>query len=197
MAERIDLDGHTTERSPERIRQDIAASRENISKTVGKLEERINQKLDWRQYAAEYPYVTLGAAAGVGLLVSAIFRPRPSARERAFEAFADTVEDITESFADRVEHVIARRVGSGRMIKLAVGGVIAKAASDFIKNKIEETFICPPVRAGSGTTMGASDRSSRYPDFNPNTQTSDSSRTGAPTESNFKPKTNEEKNTWK
>src|SRR5687767_5947284 len=133
MAERIELDG-PTERSPEQIRQDIINSRENISKTVGKLEERINQKLDWRQYAAQYPYVTLGAAAGIGLLFSAIFRPRPSARERAIEAFADTVEDITESFADRVEHVIARRVGGGRMIKLAVGGVIAKAASDFIKN---------------------------------------------------------------
>jgi hypothetical protein len=175
MAERIDLDRPTTERSSERIRQDIAASRENISKTVGKLEERINQKLDWRQYAAEYPYVTLGAAAGIGLLASAIFRRRPSARERMFEAFADTVEDITESLADRVEHVITRRVGGGRMIKLAVAGMLTKAATDFIRDKIDETFLNRPMPAGSGTTMGANNR--RYPDFDPKPETPSASRT--------------------
>ena len=77
MAERIDIAPRTSDvgpRSAQEIREDIAAKREAITETVDRLGERIHQSLDWHSYVAEHPYVAIGAAAGLGMLVSGIFK---------------------------------------------------------------------------------------------------------------------------
>ena len=58
------------ERSSDDIRQDIVKGEENISQTVEQIGERIKEKLDWREYVKDSPYVALGAAAGIGYLAS-------------------------------------------------------------------------------------------------------------------------------
>src|SRR5215470_13518777 len=88
--------GH--ERSAEEIRHDIAARRESITEAVDKLSDRFQRTLDWRAYVSDYPLVALGVAAGLGILTSRIFRPRPSPGERIKDALAYSFEDLTNRF---------------------------------------------------------------------------------------------------
>lgn len=123
------------ERSAEDIRQDIAAKRETISETVDKLGERIQETLDWREYIAQYPFIALGAAAGVGCLLSGFFKSRPSPQERISDAVAEVVEDVTDRFRGSLGDVIpGKKIGPGKTVKAAATAALTKAAMDYAQN---------------------------------------------------------------
>lgn len=63
------------ERSSTDIRRDIAARRENLSRTVGQLGDRFEEKLDWRGYVKRSPFWALSAAVGLGYLAVRLLRP--------------------------------------------------------------------------------------------------------------------------
>ena len=125
------------ERSTEDIRQDIAKKGENISRTVEQIGERITEKLDWRGYVKGSPYWALGAAAGVGYLVSGMLRTRTFPVERI-------PGSIAEAGRDSIDDVRAGAVGPS-LIKATLVGIAVKAASDWIKNATSTTA------ASSGT----------------------------------------------
>lgn len=129
------------ERSAHEIRQDIAATRETISETVDKLGERINQTLDWREYVAEYPAIALGLAAGLGFLISGIFKRDPTPQERILDAVADITEDITDRVASVAGNVIKRKMISGKTVTAAITAAAAKAAIDFAKEKARAALL--------------------------------------------------------
>lgn len=141
MAERTDVatrmraSAEPAERSAEEIRLDIAAKRDSITETVDKLGDRIQETLDWREYIAEYPVVALGVAAGVGFLVSGIFKREPAPTERLMDALADTVEDITDRFRDSIGDVIPNKKGPGKTVKAAVVAAISSAAMNYAKEQ--------------------------------------------------------------
>lgn len=146
MAERTDVAtrlrtaGDPAERSAEEIRQDIAAKRETITETVDKLGDKIHETLDWREYIAQYPYVALGVAAGLGLLISGIFKRNPSPTERMVDALADSVEEITDRFRDSLGDVIPKKTGPGRTVKAAITAAVATAATNYVKNQVSTKF---------------------------------------------------------
>ena len=160
MAERNDVatrlrpSGDPAERSAEEIRQDIAAKRESITETVDKLGDKIHETLDWREYIAQYPYVALGAAAGLGFLISGIFKRDPSPSERMVEALADSVEDITDRFRDSLGDVIPKKTGPGRTVKAAITAAVATAATNYVKSQVS-------ARLGFGTGANAQEDSPR------------------------------------
>jgi ElaB/YqjD/DUF883 family membrane-anchored ribosome-binding protein len=141
------------DRSAREIREDIAAKRETISETVDKLGERIHQTLDWREYVAEYPAVALGLAAGVGFLVSGIFKREPSPQERIMDAVADITDDLTDRISDVAGDVIKRKLVSGRTVKAAILAMVTKAAVDFAKQKALTTFAGNKRQPGDGQTF--------------------------------------------
>lgn len=146
MAERTNLAtrrraDESDDRSAHEIRQNIAATRETISETVDKLGERINQTLDWREYVAEYPAVALGLAAGIGFLISGIFKRNPTPQERMLDAVADMTEDITDRVMGIAGNVIKRKMISGRTVKAAVTAAATKAALDFAKQKVRAAWL--------------------------------------------------------
>jgi ElaB/YqjD/DUF883 family membrane-anchored ribosome-binding protein len=122
-------------RSAEAIRQDIAAKRETISETVDKLGERIQETFNWREYIADYPGVAIGLAAGVGFLVSGIFKHRPTPQERIMDAVAELTEDLTDRVSGIAGDVIKKKMISGKTVKAALTAVVTKAALDFAKEK--------------------------------------------------------------
>ncbi|HET8675019.1 MAG TPA: DUF3618 domain-containing protein [Blastocatellia bacterium] len=147
MAERTDVatrmrEEDTFERSAEEIRQDIAARRESISETVDRLGDRIHETLDWREYVAEYPYVALGLAAGLGFLVAGIFKIKrePTPRERIYDALAEITEDVTDRVRGSIQDVVPKKGGPGRTLKAAATAAVTKAALDFAKKKATEAF---------------------------------------------------------
>jgi hypothetical protein len=124
------------ERSAEEIRQDIAAKRESITETVERLGDKFQSTLDWRTYAGDYPFVALGAAFGLGYLVSRIFAPKPSPRDRIMEAIADSVEDFKDQFGDYLDIVPQKKSTIGTSVKAAATALLTKAATDYIKNVV-------------------------------------------------------------
>lgn len=150
MAERNNLSARSESRersanmrSVEEIRQDIAERRESIAETVDKIGDRVNRTLDWRGYLAEYPLVALGAAAGVGLLLSGIFKPRSTSSERIMHALADGVEEVTDRFRYHLDQTVGKksgRPGLGRTAKAAITATITKSATDYLTAKVNQAL---------------------------------------------------------
>jgi ElaB/YqjD/DUF883 family membrane-anchored ribosome-binding protein len=115
-----------TERSTEDIRQDIAKGEHDISRTLDQIDERIQEKLDWREYVKDRPYWALGAAAGLGYLASRMFLPRTTPMERIMGPIA---REVSHSLGN----VLAGAAGPG-LIKVALLGIATKAAAGWIKN---------------------------------------------------------------
>lgn len=114
------------ERSSEHIRRDIAQGEENISQTVEKIDERIQEKLDWRGYVKDSPYLALGAAAGLGYLASRMLITRTTPMERI-------IGSIAEEVRDSLGGLLARATGPG-LIKVTLLGIATKAAVGWVKD---------------------------------------------------------------
>jgi ElaB/YqjD/DUF883 family membrane-anchored ribosome-binding protein len=136
MAERHDLRSveQHSQRSAEEIRQDIAAKRDSISQTVDQLGDRLHQKLDWREQVAQHPYVALGAAGAVGVLLSGAFKHRPTPRERVMDAVAETIEDFTADVRNSVTGLLVKTAGPS-FLRSAIAGILTKAVVDVLKTK--------------------------------------------------------------
>lgn len=131
-------EAETDERSMEEIRRDIAARRDSIVETVDRLGEQIQRTLDWREYIRQHPLLALGAAAGAGWLLSALFRPRPTAGERIFGALADGVEEVTDRLRSQLNAVGLESTGGlGRTIKAALTATVTKAGMDYLTSRMQ------------------------------------------------------------
>jgi hypothetical protein len=121
------------ERSSEDIRQDIAKGEENISQAVGQIGEFIEEKLDWRQYVKDSPFLAIGAAAGLGYLASRIFIARTTPMERVMGS-------IGKEIRGSLGGVLVGAAGSS-LISATLRSIAAKAAANWIKKAIstEET----------------------------------------------------------
>jgi hypothetical protein len=132
-------------RSLEEIRQDIAERRESIAETVDEIGDRFSKTLNWREYLAEHPMVALGAAAGVGLLLSGVFKRRhTTSTDRIMYALADSVEDVTDRFRHQLEQAGAKKtgtgVGLGRTAKAAITATVTKTVTDYLTAKVNQSL---------------------------------------------------------
>lgn len=134
------------DRSTVAIRNDIAAKRDSISETVDKLGDRIQERLDWREYVGEYPAVALGLAAGAGLLISGIFKRRPTPRDRIMDAVAELTEDMTDRVGGVVTGVIQKNLVSRRTVKAAAVAMLGRALMDVAKKQISNAMTTDRAR---------------------------------------------------
>jgi len=137
------------ERSTEDIRRDIAKKEENLSRTVEQIGERIQEKLDWREYVKDSPYWAVGVAAGLGFLASGMFRTRATPMERIMNSMGGEVRDSLDSLR-------AGANGPG-LIKVTLLSIAAKAAASWIKNAnltaMADREAVPP-QTGRGSMVG-------------------------------------------
>jgi ElaB/YqjD/DUF883 family membrane-anchored ribosome-binding protein len=110
-----------TQRSAEEIRKDIDEKKETISDAVNRLGERIQEKVDWRGHVRRHPLLTLGAAAGVGFLVSGIFTRR-----------ANPLEQV----ADALQELSSKNSGQS-LIRMTLFGIATKAATDWMNTRLQ------------------------------------------------------------
>jgi ElaB/YqjD/DUF883 family membrane-anchored ribosome-binding protein len=122
------------ERSSEDIRQNIAKEKENISRKVDQIGGRIKEKLDWREYAKDSPYLAIGVAAGLGYIGSKVLITRATPMER-----------IADSIAAEVRDSLGGLVAGPGLIKLTLLGIAAKGAARWMKNAVSsEAAEAPP-----------------------------------------------------
>jgi ElaB/YqjD/DUF883 family membrane-anchored ribosome-binding protein len=135
------------ERSTEDIRQNIVKGEEKISQTIEQIGERIKEKLDWRGYVKDYPYLALGAAAGLGCLASGIFLTRTTPMERIMGSIAEEVHDSLGG--------LRAGVAGPSLIKMTLLGIATKSAVSWIKNATSTT-----VASGGAVTRPQTGRGS-------------------------------------
>jgi ElaB/YqjD/DUF883 family membrane-anchored ribosome-binding protein len=137
------------ERSTEDIRQNIVKGEEKISQTIEQIGERIKEKLDWRGYVKDYPYLALGAAAGLGCLASGMFITRTTPMERIMGSIAEEVRDSLGGLRTGA-------AGPG-LIKVTLLGIATKAAASWIKNatstSVASGSAVPRPQTGRGSTI--------------------------------------------
>jgi hypothetical protein len=114
------------QRTTEDIRHDIAKGEENISQTVDRIGERLQEKLDWRGYVKDSQYLAVGVAAGLGYLASGLFVKHATPMERLMGS-------ISEEVHDSLAGLRAGAVGFG-LVKATLLGIATKAAATWIKN---------------------------------------------------------------
>jgi ElaB/YqjD/DUF883 family membrane-anchored ribosome-binding protein len=119
------------ERSSDDIRKDIVKGEERISQTVERIGERIKEKLEWREYVKDSPYMALGAAAGLGYLASVIFKKRTTPMERF-------ISSMDKQVRHSLGGVLAGAAGPG-LIKVTLIGIATKAAMGWIKTAAAPT----------------------------------------------------------
>lgn len=114
------------ERSSEEIHRNIAREKENISQTVEQIGERIKEKMDWHEYVNNYPYLSLGVAAGIGYLASSVFKTRATPLERIMRPI---VKEARGSLG-------GLRPGSASpgLVRLTLVGIVARTAAGWLKD---------------------------------------------------------------
>jgi hypothetical protein len=118
-------------RNPAELRSEIEASREAITETIKRLDDRMHRVVDWRAQVREHPLIAIGAAAAGGMLLAGMFRRKPSPRERIVDAIAESVEDLTDRFRSRIGRELTRTM-TGSLVKTAITTVLAKKATEYI-----------------------------------------------------------------
>ncbi len=114
---------------------------------------------------AEHPYVAIGAAAGVGVLVSAIFKRRPSPRDRMIDALAETIEDITDRVRGNLDDVIRQKSASPtNRIKTVFTGIATAYLADLVKKKAGSFNLARGANTGVDSNPASSTDQSRLTD---------------------------------
>lgn len=134
--------GENGERSSDDIRQDIAEGGDTISQTVEQISERIREKLEWRGYVKDSPYLALGVAAGLGYLASGVVQPRTTPLERISRS-------ITRELRKSISGLLVGVAGPG-LIKVTLLGIASKVAANWLKNAMSppeaSSEVEPPAR---------------------------------------------------
>jgi hypothetical protein len=64
---------------PEQMRDHLEATRYELGRNIGQLEDKVKRTFNWRSQFAERPLVSVGVAFGAGVLISSLIAPRSSA----------------------------------------------------------------------------------------------------------------------
>lgn len=64
---------------PQQMRDHIEATRYELGRNIGQLEDKVKRTFDWRNQFAERPLVSMGVAFGAGVLISTLISPASSA----------------------------------------------------------------------------------------------------------------------
>lgn len=105
------------QRSADEIRKDIKNERETISQTVGSLGDKLQNAMDWRAYVRRAPFVSVGAAAGLGAMISVLLTKRKSPMDRIMESAVRST----------------KRASSRSLLSLGMYTVITKVLADIAK----------------------------------------------------------------
>jgi ElaB/YqjD/DUF883 family membrane-anchored ribosome-binding protein len=121
----------SADRNPAQLRNEIEASKEAITDTIKRLDDRMHRAVDWRAQVRDHPLFAISVAAAGGMLLAGMLKRKPSPRERIIDAIAESVEDVTNKIRNRVGTEITRTV-TGSLVKTAITTLLAKKATEYL-----------------------------------------------------------------
>jgi ElaB/YqjD/DUF883 family membrane-anchored ribosome-binding protein len=129
-----------TERSAEEIQKNILAKEQDITDSVREIGERIQEKLDWREYVGQTPFAALGIAAGLGVLASRMVPKRPTAMQRVMGT-------VGEEVGNRIGGILR---GAGRTaFGLSLWSIASTLAVGFAKRAVSKAILGEGSRVNS------------------------------------------------
>jgi ElaB/YqjD/DUF883 family membrane-anchored ribosome-binding protein len=121
-------------RNSDEIQADIEARREYISQTVDQLGEKFHETMNWRAYVARHPYLSIGVAMGTGLILSGMFRRKPSPGERIVGTLVETIEDLGDDVRNSVRKMIVRTAAPS-LFRGVLYGLAGKMLMQYVQNR--------------------------------------------------------------
>lgn len=125
------ISSESANRNSAQLRNEIEASREAITDTIKRIDDRMHRAVDWRAQVRDHPLVAVGAAAVGGMLLAGVFRRKPTPSERILDAIAESVEDVTDKLRYRIGSQLTRTVTSN-LLKTAITTMVMKKATDYL-----------------------------------------------------------------
>lgn len=130
--------GRGNERSPERIRQDIAVKRQELAKTVERLGERIEETLDWRYQVARHPLLAMIMAAGVGFVVfNKVGRLRHASANPLLNGAGDVAERAGPRGPTSANETLFENLSLGSSLGAALGTAALRVGTTLLAKKIK------------------------------------------------------------
>jgi hypothetical protein len=125
------------ERSPDRIRQEIAVKRQELAKTVERLGERIEETLDWRYQVARHPLLAMIMAAGVGFVVFNTVGRRRASTNPLLNGAADVAERAGPGGPPSVKGALFENLSLGPSLGAALGTAALRVGTALLAKKIK------------------------------------------------------------
>jgi hypothetical protein len=126
------------ERSPDRIRQDIAVKRQELAKTVERLGERIEETLDWRYQVGRHPLLAMIMAAGVGFVVfNKVGRLRHATANPLLNGAGDVAERVVAGGPTAVKGALFENLSLGPSLGAALGTAALRVGTTLLAKKIK------------------------------------------------------------
>jgi ElaB/YqjD/DUF883 family membrane-anchored ribosome-binding protein len=121
------------ERCTEALRERIVSQEEKIADAVEEASEMIEDKFDWRHYVGQAPYLSLGVAAGLGLLASRMLTPEPPTTMEKVSGF------IQEASGNRIGNFLRSR--RQRTILSSLGGLALTLGAGLAKRAVMNALV--------------------------------------------------------
>jgi hypothetical protein len=122
-----------TEQCSNTLQEDIVSREQKIAGGLEAVSERIKGKLDWRGYIGQAPFLSLGVAAGLGMLAGRMIMPEPPT---TMEKISDIVQEATGA---RIGNYISAR--RQKTILSSLGGLALTMGMGLAKSAIKQALI--------------------------------------------------------
>lgn len=106
-----------------------------------KLDERKTAwSFDWQACVKDHPYLTLGLAAGAGVLLVSLLKPQPTAKKRLVKTLSNNLAGVSSHLERGVGSLAEQPARIGTSVKAAATTMAGKALKTYLKRRLINTL---------------------------------------------------------
>lgn len=95
---------------------------------------------DWQACIKEHPYLTLGLAAGAGMLLVGLLKPRPTAKKRLIKTLGNNVAGASRQLERGIGGLAEKPARVATSVKAAAATMATKALKNYLQRKLINTL---------------------------------------------------------
>lgn len=129
------------------VKQETGKDKKNLGaqprfaiETIKPIKNKGVPSFDWQAYVKDHPYLTLGIAAGTGILLASLFKPRLGANKRFAKTTGNYLVEASHLLERRFQRLTEKPVRVGTSMKTAAAAMATKALKTYLKRRIISAF---------------------------------------------------------
>lgn len=95
---------------------------------------------DWQACVKDHPYLALGFAAGAGMLLSVLVKPRPAEKKRLVKTLGNHLAGASRRIGREVEGLAEKPARVGNSVRAAAATMATKALKTYLKRRLTNTL---------------------------------------------------------